>query len=191
MVTVGENVQAAREFIPYVSASISLTAEEADKPDDDDRAKPGRPGVADAAGYTTLEYDIDVYLQHRVVRLQLGQKDARANGKAERLEVAPLTEDGRTLVQLRFLGEQLGAVFRWDDDDKEVTIIRDAVTIKIRLGDDEAIIHIEGAPSRTVALEVPAKTVKGRIVVPLRFVSENFDADLRWNPGDRTIIVRQ
>lgn len=197
MITVGADAQAAREHVPYVSVTISLTAEEADKYDDDDAEKPGKPDKPGkpvkpaGAGYTTLEYDIDVYLQQRVVRLQLGQKDARANGKAKRLEVAPFTEDGRTLVQLRFLGEQLGAVFQWDEDDKEVTIIRDAVTIKIRLDDDEAIIHIKGEASRTVPLEVPAKAVRGRIVVPLRFVSENFDADVRWNPGDNTIIVRQ
>jgi hypothetical protein len=189
IITVGDGVYAAREYIPYVSVSISLTSEEADE-DDDDKDN-GRPGKPNAAGYTTLEYDIDVTLERRVVRLQLGQKNARANGRAARLEVAPFTEGNRTLVPLRFLGEQLGAVFLWDEDDKEVIFIRGEVTIKIRLGDDEARIHIKGEPSRTVALEVPAKVVQDRTVVPLRFVSENFGAVVRWNPSDRSIIVRQ
>jgi len=61
----------------------------------------------------------------------------------------------------------------------------------LRLGDDEARIHIKGAPSRTVALEVPTKIVQGRTVVPLRFVSENLEAVVRWNPSDRSIIIRQ
>jgi hypothetical protein len=189
IITVSDGVYAAREYIPYVSISVSLTREEADKGDDDKAA--GKPGKTYGSGYTTLEYDIDITLEQRVVRLQLGQKNARVNGEARRLEAAPLVEGGRTLVPLRFLGEQLGAVFLWDEDDKEVTFTRGAVTIKIRLGDDEARIHIKGAPSKTVALEVPAKVVQDRTVVPLRFVSENFGAVVRWNPDDRSIIVRQ
>lgn len=189
IITVAGEVYAAREYIPYVSVSVSLTREEADEDDDDKDA--GRSGKTYGTGYTALEYDIDITLERRVVRLQLGQKKARVNGEAMRLEAAPFAEGGRTLVPLRFLGEQLGAVFLWDEDDKEVTFIRGAITIKIRLGDDEARIHIKGAPSRTVALEVPAKAVQNRTVVPLRFVSENFGAAVRWNPGDRSIIVRQ
>lgn len=186
IVTVGDGVYAAREYIPYVKVSISLTAEEAD-----DDEGPGRPGKIAGAGYTSLEYDIEVTLERRVVRLQVGQKKARVNGEATRLEVAPFVEDGRTLVPLRLLGEQLGAFFWWDEEDKEVTFTKGAITIKIRLGDDEARIHIKGAHPRTVALEVAAKVVQGRTVVPLRFVSENLDAVVRWNPGDRSIIVRQ
>ena len=189
MITVAGGVYATREYIPYVSVSVSLTREESDEDDNDKDA--GRSGKTYGTGYTALEYDIDITLERRVVRLQLGQKKARVNGEAMRLEAAPFAEGGRTLVPLRFLGEQLGAVFLWDEDDKEVTFIRGAITIKIRLGDDEARIHIKGAPSRTVALEVPAKVVQNRTVVPLRFVSENFGAAVRWNPDDRSIILRQ
>jgi HSP20 family molecular chaperone IbpA len=189
IITVGGGVYAVLEYIPYVSVSVSLTGEEADEDDDDKDA--GKSGKTYGTGYTTLEYDIDITLERRVVRLQLGQKNARVNGEARRLEAAPLVEGGRTLVPLRFLGEQLGAVFLWDEDDKEVTFTRGAVTIKIRLGDDEARIHVKGAPSRTVALEVPVKVVQDRTVVPLRFVSENLGAVVRWNPSDRSIIVRQ
>lgn len=185
IVTVVYGGYTARKYIPYVSVSISLTAEEADEADDEE--KPAKLGT----GYTTLEYDIDVTLERRVVRLQLGQKGARVNGRAARLEVAPFIEGGRTLVPLRFLGEQLGAFFRWDEEEREITFTKGATTVKIRLGDDEARIQVKGAPPRTVALEVPAEVVQGRTVVPLRFVSENFDAVVRWNPDDRSIIVRQ
>lgn len=189
IVIVSDGVYDVGEYVPYVSVSISLTAEETDDTDDDKEL--GRPGKIAAAGYTTLEYDIEVTLERRVVRLQLGQKSARVNGEATRLEVAPFVEDGRTLVPLRFLGEQLGAVLRWDEEDKEVTFTSGVITIKLRLGDDEARIQIAGAAPRIVVLEAPAKVVQGRTVVPLRFVSENLDAAVRWNPSDRSIIVRQ
>ncbi|MBT9168862.1 MAG: hypothetical protein DDT19_02210 [Syntrophomonadaceae bacterium] len=189
IVTVSEGVYAAREYVPYVSVSISLTAEEVDEADDEKDI--GRPSKIAEVGYTTLEYNIDVTLERRVIRLQLGQKNARVNGKATRLEVAPFTEAGRTLVPLRFLGEQLGAVFSWNEKRKEVTFTSGAITIKLRLGDDDARIYIKGATPRTVALETPARVVEGRTVVPLRFISENLDATVRWNPDDRSIIVRR
>lgn len=191
----GTTTTTTRVYIPYISVDVELETEKAGKDDDDDdyddNKKQGSPGVTAGAGHTILEYDIDIYLKQNVVSLKLGDRNARARGKAKGQDVAPFTENGRTLVELRFLGEQLGADFQWDDDDKEVTIIRDAVTIKIRLGDDDAVIQIKGEPSRTVKLEVPARTVRGRIVVPVRFVSENFDADVRWNARNRTIIVLQ
>lgn len=189
IITVGGGVYAAREYIPYVTVSISLTSEEADEDYDD--KEDGRSGKTNAAGYTTLEYDIDVTLERRVVRLQLGQKNARANGRATSLEVAPFTEGNRTLVPLRFLGEQLDANFSWDPDDKEVTFTRGAVTIKFRLGEDEVRIKLKDAAPRVVVLDVPARAVEGRVVVPLRFVSDNLGAVVRWNPDDRSIIVRQ
>ncbi|MCL5980973.1 MAG: copper amine oxidase N-terminal domain-containing protein, partial [Firmicutes bacterium] len=180
IVILSDSVYAAPEYVPYVSVSISLTAEDADDVENSSRA-----------GYTTQEYNIDVTLERNVVRLQVGQKDARVNGEARRLEVAPFVKDGRTLVPFRFLGEQLGATLSWDEDDKEVTFTSGAITIKLRLGDDDARIHIKGAAPKTVALDTPARVVEGRTVVPLRFVSENLDAAVRWNPRDRSIIVRQ
>ena len=99
-------------------------------------------------------------------------------------------EKGRTLVPLRFLGEQLGAVVRFDSAKKEVTITKGKVTIRLRLGEKVARISQEGAAPRTVALDVPARAARGRTVVPLRFVSEALGATvIRTDVG--AIFVRQ
>ncbi|MCL5981268.1 MAG: stalk domain-containing protein, partial [Firmicutes bacterium] len=57
----------------------------------------------------------------------------------------PFIEKGRTLVPLRFLGEQLGAVVRFDSAKKEVTITKGTITIQLRLGEKAAHISQEGA----------------------------------------------
>ncbi|MBT9173625.1 MAG: hypothetical protein DDT21_02026 [Syntrophomonadaceae bacterium] len=102
----------------------------------------------------------------------------------------PFIEKGRTMVPLRFLGEQLGAVVRFDSAKKEVTVTKGTVTIQLRLGEKTARVSQQGGVPRTVALDVPARAVRGRTVVPLRFVSEALGAAvIRTDVG--TIIVLQ
>jgi len=74
------------------------------------------------------------------------------------------------------LGEQLGAVVRFDSAKKEVTLTKGTVTIQLHLGEKTARISQQGAAPKTVALDVPARAVRGRTVVPLRFVSEALSA---------------
>jgi alpha-tubulin suppressor-like RCC1 family protein len=105
-------------------------------------------------------------------------------------EPVPFTENGRTMVPLRFLGEQLGAVVRFDSAKKEVTVTKGTVTVQLRLGDKAARISQEGAVLRTVALDVPARAMHGRTVVPLRFVSEALGATVIWTE-DGGIFVLQ
>ncbi len=112
------------------------------------------------------------------------------NGIAANSEAAPFIENGRTLVPLRFLGEWLGAVFRWEPVKKEVTFTKGTVTIRMRLGESKAHIHEEGAAPRTVPLDAPVRAVRGRTVVPLRFVSENLGVKIIWTDVGTIIVHR-
>jgi hypothetical protein len=104
-------------------------------------------------------------------------------------ELVPFLENGRTMLPLRFLGEQLGAVVRFDSAKKEVTIAKGTVTVQLRLGEKAARISQEGAVPRTVALDVPARAVHGRTVVPLRFVSEALGATvIRTEDGGSFVL---
>jgi len=105
-------------------------------------------------------------------------------------EAVPFIENGRTLVPLRFVGEWLGAVFRWEPVKKEVTLTKGTVTIRMRLGENKAYIHEEGSAPRTVILDAPARAARGRTVVPLRFVLENLGAKVSWTDVE-TIIIRR
>lgn len=58
----------------------------------------------------------------RTVRLRIGSRTAKVNGRTVNLDVPPMTIDGRTVVPLRFLSEALGAVVSWSDYDRRVAI---------------------------------------------------------------------
>ena len=105
-------------------------------------------------------------------------------------EPVPFIENGRTLVPLRFTGEQLGALVRFDSAKNEVILTKGTMMIQLRLGEKSAHISQEGVAPRTVTLNVPARVVHGRTMVPLRFVSEALGATVILTDAG-TIIVRQ
>ncbi len=67
--------------------------------------------------------EIIVTLQDTEIRLIVDSKRAVVNGKVVNMDVAPTIVNGRTLVPLRFISENLGKQVKWFDDSKEVKVI--------------------------------------------------------------------
>ena len=96
----------------------------------------------------------------------------------------PIIEDGSTLVPMRFLFEQMGADVEWDSETQTATatIENKAVTFSI----DNVNARINNKPAK---MDVPARLVNGKTMVPLRFLSENMGYDVDWDADSRTAIV--
>jgi len=106
------------------------------------------------------------------------------NGNQLVFDVQPVIEDGRALAPLRAIGEALGAQVSWEGQTRTVTL--DLATTKIELKIGDPVAHVNG---ETVSLDVPAKIVDGRTLVPLRFVGEYFGAAVQWDDGKRVIAI--
>ena len=107
------------------------------------------------------------------------------NGNILGFDVPPIIEDGSTLVPMRFLFEQMGADVEWDSETQTATatIENKAVTFSI----DNVNARINNKPAK---MDVPARLVNGKTMVPLRFLSENMGYDVDWDADSRTAIVR-
>ncbi|MDQ6418527.1 stalk domain-containing protein [Paenibacillus sp. LHD-117] len=91
------------------------------------------------------------------------------NGKPLQFEDAePVIKNGRTLVPFRKIFETLGYEVTWDERNR--IAIGEKEGFMIQLPIDGTIAAVGG---ESVELDVPAQIVKGRTLVPLRFVSEN------------------
>lgn len=99
-------------------------------------------------------------------------------------DVPPVIEDGRAMAPLRAIGEALGAEVGWEGQSQVVTLDMPATNIELKIGDPVA--HVNGI---AVVLDVPAKIINGRTLVPLRFVSEYFGAGVQWDGGSRVITI--
>ena len=106
------------------------------------------------------------------------------DGSPLTLDVSPVQIEGRVFVPLRGVFERLGAKVVFDPISQTVTATREAVTIVLRLGSREARIN-----DRIVLLDVPVLALRGRTMVPLRFVSEALGARVDWNEATRTVQI--
>jgi competence protein ComEC len=98
-------------------------------------------------------------------------------------DAAPTIDNGRTLVPLRAIFEALGASVQWDPDTQTVTANKGSITVNLVIG-GQALKNGQAVP-----LDVPAKIVDGRTMVPLRFVSEALGCQVAWDGNTQTISI--
>jgi len=107
------------------------------------------------------------------------------DGAKINFDVEPVLENGRVLVPLRNIFEALGAKVDWDNTTKTVSAMKNGDIIKLTIG-NKVVYRNEYA----VALDVPAIIIKGRTLVPIRFVSEALDAQVNWQGSNQTVIIK-
>jgi oligopeptide transport system substrate-binding protein len=89
----------------------------------------------------------------------------------------------RVYVPLRGVLERIGADVKWNPN-RRVVVARQGDTV-VRLPAGE-FATVNG---RRVSLDAPAYVENGGTMVPLRFLSETFGAQVRWNAGDREVRI--
>lgn len=111
------------------------------------------------------------------INLVLNTTTATVNGSSKALDVGPILINDRTMVPFRFIGEAFGAKVDWLADTRTVVIILD--NKEMRLTVDEKV----------PGLDVSPVIVQGRTLVPIRYISENLGAYVKWFPSSRKIEI--
>jgi len=106
------------------------------------------------------------------------------NGNKINFDVAPIIENGRTLVPIGAIFNTMGATAKWDGATKTATAKRGNTEIKLVIGDTTAYVN-----GQKVTLGVPAKIVNGRTLVPLGFVSKAFGCTAVWGSDDKIVGI--
>ncbi|MDR7871372.1 MAG: copper amine oxidase N-terminal domain-containing protein [Tissierellaceae bacterium] len=110
--------------------------------------------------------------------------NVNVDGNLIEFDVQPTIIEGRTLVPLRAIFEVLGAEVEWDGKNQIITGKREDTTVKLQIDNSIAQVNNE-----EITLDVPAKLVSGRTLVPVRFISESLGADVNWDGDTRTVII--
>jgi len=106
------------------------------------------------------------------------------DGKSVSLDTAPAIFDGRILAPIRALSELLGVQVSWDASARTVQLNGSGKKISIQVGSQQ--FYVNGSP-----VQVPdagAKLVDGRVMVPLRLLSESFGLKVDWS-NDGTVVL--
>ncbi|MBC8102835.1 MAG: copper amine oxidase N-terminal domain-containing protein [Cytophagales bacterium] len=96
----------------------------------------------------------------------------------------PLSQAGRVLVPLRGVLEKLGAYVQYDAQARTVSAIKGNLNLSLPLGGQQATVN-----GRAVTLDVPAQTINGSTLVPLRFVAESLGARVNFDAGSNTVAI--
>jgi len=117
---------------------------------------------------------------------KLGKKGVKLyiNGEEPETDVTPIVEDGSTLVPFRAISEALQAEVAYDPADKSITVTKDGVTLKLIINSKTAYVNGEKQ-----TLDVPATVIDGSTVVPVRFISEAFEATVKWEPETQSVVI--
>jgi len=106
------------------------------------------------------------------------------NGSPLRLEVAPIQQNGRTLVPMRDIFEALGATVNYNSLSQAIAAQKGSTVVRMALGTRNASVN-----NVPIKLDAPAQAYYGRTMVPLRFVSEALGANVSFNPSNRIVSI--
>lgn len=108
----------------------------------------------------------------------------KIDGKEIAFDVPPQIIKGRTMVPLRAIFEALGATVEWDSHSRTVNSTKDGTRISLTVNYPRIDINGEDKP-----LECPPRIVDGRTLVPVRAISEAFNAKVEWVASERTVLI--
>ncbi|MBE0447480.1 MAG: hypothetical protein IBX64_05190 [Actinobacteria bacterium] len=91
---------------------------------------------------------------------------------------------GRALVPIRQLFEELGATIIWDSEGKKIIVNHPSANIVMTIGDNSALVN-----HKPVMLDIPPILTRGNTLIPLRFATESLGADIKWSSTLRTINI--
>ena len=96
----------------------------------------------------------------------------------------PAIVDGRTLIPARALFEALGGTVNWNEASREVDVSIGDVNIKLKINSGKA--YINGTEK---TLDVPARIMENRTMIPVRFVSEAAGCQVSWDEKNRIVDI--
>lgn len=106
------------------------------------------------------------------------------DGQPLQFDAPPVSMGGRVMVPLRGIFESLGAEVTFESSTQSIKATKGSRIVELTLGKREALLN-----GQLTYLDVPASTVNGRTFVPLRFVSEALNTEVRWMPATSTVAL--
>ncbi|ANX13746.1 hypothetical protein ABE41_017185 [Fictibacillus arsenicus] len=106
------------------------------------------------------------------------------NGVFQTFDQDPVYINGRTLVHVRGVFDDLGATVSWDSKTNSVIIKKGTDVVKLELNSNKA--YKNGV---LFNIDASAKVINNRTMIPLRFISESIGAKVKWDAGTGNIFI--
>ena len=99
---------------------------------------------------------------------------------------SPMIVNGRTLVPIRFVSEEIGATVMWDGEKRTVLVQKEGKSVFLRI-DKHLIDYNHGALFQLS--DVAPLIINDRTYVPLRLISNALGIGIDWAGATKTVFV--
>jgi hypothetical protein len=141
----------------------------------------GKEGPAFAEVSATVQ-------EQKTIVLQIGNPYMEVNGKKQEIDpgrgTAPVLLSGRAVLPIRAVVEAMGGTVGWDANQQKVTLVAKGNTVELWIGVYE--IRVNGQMKE---IDVAPVEIKGRTMIPVRFVAENLNAEIIWDGDNQKITI--
>lgn len=119
------------------------------------------------------------------VRAAAAQITIELDGESLSSDVPPyITSSGVTMVPVGVVSKGLSAKVEWSQSTKTATISKGDNVLKLTSGRNTALVN-----ENAVGLDTSVQITQGRVMVPIRFVSEQLGLQVVWNQAARHIAL--
>jgi len=122
------------------------------------------------------------------VVLQIDSSVMTVNGEEkavdEGYDTKPTIVDGRTLLPVRAVIENLGGNVNWDSDTKEINLTHNEDEIVLMIDSTQALLN-----DTVQSLDTAPVIINNRTMLPIRFIAESFGFNIKWNENNKTITI--
>ena len=119
----------------------------------------------------------------------LGDRQYSVNKNTYTMDAAPFIEENRIFVPIRYLAYACGVSEQdvlWSDAFETVTLKKDATTLQLQVGIDQAIRN-----GRVEELDVAPIYRSGRTYLPARWIGEGLGYQVKWDEKDKTVTIEK
>lgn len=120
----------------------------------------------------------------KTVAVSTQQLQVIVDGKKLSLSAGAYAEKGVTFVPMRDIFTALGATVTWEGKTETIIGRKGNRSISLKVGMKQAVIN-----GKTVKLDSPAVVRKGVTFVPVRFISEALNANVKWDKAANAVRI--
>ncbi len=100
------------------------------------------------------------------------------------ISTSPVIINGRTLLPIRAVIEEIGGTVNWNEERQEITLTYGQDTIRLVIGNTTAYLN-----DNANVLDAAPTIINGRTMLPIRFIAESFNFNVEWNSETQTVTI--
>lgn len=126
--------------------------------------------------------------QNLSLTMQIDNPVMRVNGVEKDIDpgrgTTPAIVNGRTLVPIRAIVEEMGGTVRWEEENQTTVLTYADKEIKLTTNETTAYVN-----DTAFTLDTAPAVLNARTMLPIRFIAEQFQFTVSWQQSEQTITI--